>query len=147
VIVNGGIRTCDAALAMLAWCEGVIRYGGAYAHKDSRSSSRPGGPGKFKLYLSKDFRRLKDEEKRRLSLEWDLHRTLSKLNYRTHSDAVKTNLIPALVSAAQPPALTRSRTEIYCLENGEHFTTCASRSSGQGLRGTSTSIWRGLSTG
>jgi hypothetical protein len=55
----------------------------------------------FKLYLIKEFQRLKEDENRRLSLAWDLNRTLSKLNYRIHTDAVKANLIPAVVSAAQ----------------------------------------------
>ena len=52
----------------------------------------------FKLYLIKKFQRLKEDENRRLSLAWDLNRTLSKLNYRIHTDAVKTNLIPALAN-------------------------------------------------
>jgi hypothetical protein len=45
----------------------------------------------FKLYLIKEFQRLKEDENRRLSLAWDLNRTLSKLNYRIHTDAVKAN--------------------------------------------------------
>ena len=55
----------------------------------------------FKLYLVKEFQRLKDDENRRLSLAWNLNRTLSKLNYRIHTDAIKTRLIPALVTPAQ----------------------------------------------
>jgi phage regulator Rha-like protein len=43
----------------------------------------------FKIYLVKEFRRLKDDENRRLSLAWNLNRTLSKLNYRIHTDAIK----------------------------------------------------------
>ena len=45
-------------------------------------------------YLIKEFQRLKDDENRRLSLAWNLNRTLSKLNYRIHTDAIKSNLIP-----------------------------------------------------
>ena len=48
----------------------------------------------FKLYLIKEFQRLKDDENRRLSLAWNLNRTLSKLNYRIHTDAIKAHLIP-----------------------------------------------------
>ena len=55
----------------------------------------------FKLYLIREFQRLKDDENRRLSLAWNLNRTLSKLNYRIHTDAVKAHLIPALVTPAQ----------------------------------------------
>ena len=54
----------------------------------------------FKLYLIKEFQRLKSDEDRRLSQEWNLNRTLSKLNYRIHTDAVKTHLIPAVVTPA-----------------------------------------------
>jgi len=55
----------------------------------------------FKLYLIKEFQRLKDDENRRLSLAWNLNRTLSKLNYRIHTDAIRTHLIPAAVTPAQ----------------------------------------------
>ena len=55
----------------------------------------------FKIYLVKEFRRLKEDENRRLSLAWNLNRTLSKLNYRLHTDAVKAHLIPPEVTPAQ----------------------------------------------
>jgi hypothetical protein len=55
----------------------------------------------FKLYLIKEFQRLKAEEGRRLSMEWDLNGTLSKLNYRIHTSAVKANLIPPVVKRLQ----------------------------------------------
>jgi len=55
----------------------------------------------FKLYLIKEFQRLKVDENRRLSLAWNLNRTLSKLNYRIHTDAIKAHLIPAVVTPAQ----------------------------------------------
>ena len=55
----------------------------------------------FKLYLIKEFQRLKEDENRRLSLAWNLNRTLSKLNYRIHTDAIKERLIPATVTPAQ----------------------------------------------
>jgi len=77
------------------------RYGGTYAHKDIAFEFASWVSVEFKLYLIKEFQRLKDDENRRLSLAWDLNRTLSKLNYHIHTDAVKANLIPAVVSAAQ----------------------------------------------
>ena len=55
----------------------------------------------FKIYLVKEFRRLKDDENRRLSLAWNLNRTLSKLNYRIHTDAIKAHLIPPEVTPTQ----------------------------------------------
>jgi len=55
----------------------------------------------FKIYLIKEFQRLKEDENRRLSLAWNLNRTLSKLNYRIHTDAIKAHLIPAEITPAQ----------------------------------------------
>jgi hypothetical protein len=55
----------------------------------------------FKIYLIKEFQRLKDDENLRLSHSWNLNRTLSKLNYRIHTDAIKANLIPPEVTRAQ----------------------------------------------
>ncbi len=77
------------------------RYGGTYAHKDIAFEFGSWLNPEFKLYLIKEFQRLKDDENRRLSLSWTLNRTLSKLNYRIHTDAVKAHLIPAVLSQAQ----------------------------------------------
>jgi len=77
------------------------RYGGTYAHKDIAFEFASWISVEFKLYLIKEFQRLKDDENRRLSLAWNLNRTLSKLNYRIHTDAIKAHLIPALVTPAQ----------------------------------------------
>jgi hypothetical protein len=77
------------------------RYGGTYAHKDIAFEFASWVSVEFKLYLIKDFQRLKDDENARLSLSWNLHRTLSKINYRIHTDAIKAELIPAEVSKAQ----------------------------------------------
>lgn len=77
------------------------RYGGTFAHKDVAFEFASWVSVEFKLYLIKEFQRLKDDENHRLSLAWDLNRTLSKLNYRIHTDAVKTHLIPAAVTPAQ----------------------------------------------
>ena len=77
------------------------RYGGGtYAHRDLAFEFGSWLSPEFKLYLIKEFQRLKNDEDRRLSQEWNLNRTLSKLNYRIHTDAVKTDLIPAVVTPA-----------------------------------------------
>jgi hypothetical protein len=77
------------------------RYGGTYAHKDIAFEFGSWLSPEFKLYLIKEFQRLKDDENSRLSLSWNLNRTLSKINYRIHTDAIKAELIPAEVSKAQ----------------------------------------------
>jgi hypothetical protein len=77
------------------------RYGGTYAHKDIAFEFGMWISPEFKIYLIKEFQRLKDDENRRLSLAWNLNRTLSKLNYRVHTDAIKAHLIPPEVTAAQ----------------------------------------------
>ncbi len=77
------------------------RYGGTFAHKDIAFEFASWISVEFKLYLIKEFQRLKVDENRRLSLAWNLNRTLSKLNYRIHTDAVKERLIPSVVTPVQ----------------------------------------------
>jgi len=77
------------------------RYGGTYAHKDIAFEFASWISVEFRLYLIKEFQRLKEDENRRLSLSWNLNRTLAKLNYRIHTDAVKEHLIPPEVTPAQ----------------------------------------------
>ncbi|KRA35028.1 DNA-binding protein [Rhodanobacter sp. Root627] len=77
------------------------RYGGTYAHKDIAFEFATWVSVEFKLFLIKEFQRLKQDENQRLSQAWDLNRTLSKLNYRIHTDAIRDHLIPATVTAAQ----------------------------------------------
>ncbi len=77
------------------------RYGGTYAHKDIAFEFASWISVEFKLYLIKEFQRLKEDESQRLSLAWNLNRTLSKLNYRVHTDAIQTHLIPSQVTPAQ----------------------------------------------
>ena len=77
------------------------RYGGTFAHKDIAFEFGSWLSPEFKLYLIKEFQRLKEDENRRLSLAWNLNRTLSKLNYRIHTDAVKAHLIPSEITPAQ----------------------------------------------
>ncbi len=68
------------------------RYGGTYAHKDIAFEFASWISPQFKLYLIKEFQRLKDEEKHQLG--WDIRRNLTKINYRIHTDAIKEHLIP-----------------------------------------------------
>ncbi len=77
------------------------RYGGTYAHHDIAFEFGMWISPEFKIYLIKEFQRLKEDENRRLSLAWNLNRTLAKINYRIHTDAIRAHLIPAEVTAAQ----------------------------------------------
>jgi len=77
------------------------RYGGTYAHKDIAFEFGSWLSPEFKLYLIKEFQRLKDDENNRLQLGWNLQRTLAKINYRIHTDAIKETLIPAAVTKSQ----------------------------------------------
>ncbi len=70
------------------------RYGGTYAHKDIAFHFGMWISPKFQLLLVKEYQRLKADENERLKLEWNLQRTLAKVNYRIHTDAIKENLIP-----------------------------------------------------
>jgi hypothetical protein len=77
------------------------RYGGTYAHKDIAFEFASWVSVEFKLYLIKEFQRLKDDESDRLKLGWNLQRTLAKINYRIHTDAIKETLIPPAITKAQ----------------------------------------------
>jgi hypothetical protein len=77
------------------------RYGGTYAHHDIAFEFGMWISPEFKIYLIKEFQRLKEDENRRLSLAWNLNRTLAKINYRIHTDAIQTRLIPPEVTAKQ----------------------------------------------
>jgi hypothetical protein len=77
------------------------RYGGTYAHRDIAFEFGSWLSPEFKLYLIKEFQRLKDEEARATSLEWSFQRTLAKINYRIHTDAIKERLIPPQLTKAQ----------------------------------------------
>ena len=72
------------------------RYGGTYAHKDIAFEFASWISAEFKLFLIKEFQRLKEDEIQNRSLEWDLSRSLSKINYKIHTDAIKQHLIPQL---------------------------------------------------
>jgi len=75
------------------------RYGGTYAHKDIAFEFASWISVEFKLYLIKEFQRLKEEEHKQLG--WDIKRNLSKINYRIHTDAIKEHLIPPELSQKQ----------------------------------------------
>ena len=77
------------------------RYGGTYAHKDIAFEFGMWISAEFKIYLIREFQRLKEDENCRLKLEWNLQRTLAKINYHIHTDAIKENLIPQEVSGKQ----------------------------------------------
>ena len=75
--------------------------GGTFAHQDIAFEFASWVSSGFKLYLIKEFQRLKADENDRLKLDWNLQRTLSKVNYQIHTDAIKENLIPAKLSKQQ----------------------------------------------
>jgi hypothetical protein len=88
------------------------RYGGTFAHKDIAFEFGSWLSPEFKLYLIKEFQRLKDEEARATSLEWNFQRTLAKVNYRIHTDAIKEHLIPRSLTAAQTSTLYASEADL-----------------------------------
>ena len=77
------------------------RYGGTFAHKDIAFEFASWISIEFKLYIIKEFQRLKTEENSRLQLEWNLQRTISKINCQIHTDAIKDNLIPKEITKQQ----------------------------------------------
>jgi len=77
------------------------RYGGTFAHKDIALEFASWISIEFKLYVIKEFQRLKEDETSRNKLEWNLQRTLAKVNYHIHTDAIKENLIPASLTKEQ----------------------------------------------
>ena len=77
------------------------RYGGTYAHSDIALEFASWISAEFKLYIMKDYQRIKRDENSRLSLSWNLNREITKLNYRIHTDAVKAHLIPPELTPEQ----------------------------------------------
>ena len=75
------------------------RYGGTFAHKDIAFEFGMWISPQFKLYLVKEFQRLKEEEKLRIETGWDVKRMLAKVNYRIHTDAIKKHLVPNKISS------------------------------------------------
>ncbi len=98
------------ALTPQKWIEttnakGIIsksgRYGGTFAHRDIAFEFATWISAEFKFYFIKEFQRLKADENDRLKLEWNLQRTLAKVNYQIHTDAIKENLIPKELTKSQ----------------------------------------------
>ena len=77
------------------------RYAATYAHRDIAFEFASWISPEFKLYIIEEYQRLKLDENNRLSLPWNLNRELAKVNYRIHTDAIKSNLIPPELSSAQ----------------------------------------------
>lgn len=86
--------------------------GGTFAHKDIAFEFASWISAGFKLYLVKEFQRLKDDEGDRLKLDWNLQRTLAKVNYHIHTDAIKENLIPQEISKDKIPLVYASEADI-----------------------------------
>jgi hypothetical protein len=88
------------------------RYGGTFAHRDIAFEFASWISSEFKLYLIVEFQRLKDEENDRLKLDWNLQRTLAKINYRIHTDAIKETLIPPSITKAQSASVYASEADL-----------------------------------
>lgn len=88
------------------------RGGGTFAHKDIAFEFASWVSAEFKLYIIKDYQRLKSDENSRLSLEWNVNRTISKINYKIHTDAIKDKLIPLGVTPAQQGITYASEAEV-----------------------------------
>ena len=88
------------------------RYGGTYAHKDIAFEFGMWISAEFKIYLIREFQRLKDEESRANSLEWNFQRTLSKVNYKIHTDAIKERLIPPRLTPTQTSLIYASEADL-----------------------------------
>lgn len=86
------------------------RYGGTYAHKDIAFEFASWVSVEFKLYLIKEFQRLKETEREQLG--WDIRRNLTKINYRLHTDAIKTQLIPQQLTAQQTSLIYASEADL-----------------------------------
>jgi hypothetical protein len=87
-------------------------HGGTFAHKDIAFEFASWISPEIKFYLIKEFQRLKQDENERLNLEWNLQRTLSKINYRIHTDAIKEKIIPDPVTRAQANAIYASEADL-----------------------------------
>ena len=89
------------------------RYGGGtYAHKDLAFEFGTWLSPEFKLYLITEFQRLKEEENRTKSLEWNLQRTHAKVNYRIHTDAIKEKLVPTEITKEQANYIYASEADL-----------------------------------
>ena len=88
------------------------RYGGSYAHKDIAFEFASWISPAFKLYLIKEFQRLKNDEIEKQKIGWDIKRTLVKMNYHIHTDAIKNNLIPQYISKNKIPFIYATEADL-----------------------------------
>ena len=88
------------------------RYGGTYAHKDLAFEFGMWISAEFKIYLIKEFQRLKNEEMSSKRLEWNLQRTLAKINYSIHTDVIKETLIPPTLNKRQTSIIYASEADV-----------------------------------
>ena len=88
------------------------RYGGTFAHKDIAFEFASWISIEFKLYIIKEFQRLKEEESNRQQIEWSFQRTLAKVNYKIHTDAIKENLIPQVLDKKQTSFVYASEADV-----------------------------------
>lgn len=89
------------------------RYGGGtFAHKDIAFEFASWVSPEFKLYVIKDYQRLKQDESHKLALEWDVRRIIAKTNYRIHTDAIKYNLIPESLPQNQQGFIYASEADV-----------------------------------
>jgi hypothetical protein len=88
------------------------KTGGTFAHKDIAFEFASWVSAEFKLYLIKEFQRLKEEENKRLSLGWDAKRMLTKINYHIHTDAIQKHLIPQKISKAESKIIFASEADL-----------------------------------
>jgi hypothetical protein len=101
------------------------RYGGGtYAHKDIAFEFASWISAEFKLYLIKEFQRLKEEENERKELGWDLRRNLAKINYKIHTNAIKEKLIPEKIGKHQENMIYANEADVL---NVALFGTTAKR--------------------
>lgn len=91
------------------------RYGGTYAHKDIAFEFASWISVEFKLFLIKEFQRLKAEESERKQLGWDIKRNLAKINYKIHTDAIKKHLIPPEISRKEENLIYATEADILNL--------------------------------
>ncbi|SDA89651.1 KilA-N domain-containing protein [Algoriphagus alkaliphilus] len=109
------------ALTPQKWIEatqaiGIIsksgRYGGTFAHRDIAFEFATWLSAEFKFFLIKEFQRLKEDENNRHNLEWNFQRTLAKVNYHIHTDAIKENLIPATITSNQAAIIYANEADV-----------------------------------
>lgn len=88
------------------------RYGGTYAHKDIAFEFGMWISPEFKIYLIREYQYLKEQEQKRLANPWNVHRTLAKVNYRIHTDAIKIQIIPDKLTKTQVSLIYANEADI-----------------------------------